>query len=231
MVMCILLTGCGSKKTGKKSDWKTDKVLAITDYHHQSGWADSIIENKKYVIYTRKDRKIIRYDKETGEKRKLFQLNKKQKIEDMATGYSKMDLKTKKSKLVRGQEAPEDDDQYGKIMRYNNFYMIDGNFYYGAIVNNVPEKTGLYKYNTNGKDQLQIKDRKGYDTYLDQKGVYITKKNDKEDDLTLMLYANNKKKELPEKFDDQNDMTIIDGYLLYLEDGREDRVYSMIKLP
>lgn len=329
MIMCILLTGCESKKTGKKSDWKTDKVLAITDYHQQSGWADSIIENKKYVIYIRKDRKIIRYDKETGEKRKLFQLNKKQKIEDMATALEiyqnklyyldanclyevnidgsdrkrivdvdklkgfkgiakwignfqhyknkiylvmdssdiyelnennkikrivegavescfykgdlyyknsydpaiyKMDLKTKKSKLVRGQEAPED-DQYDKIMRYNDFYMIDGNFYYGAIVNNVPEKTGLYKYNTNGKDQLEIKDKKGYAVYLAQKGVYITKKNDKEDDLTLMLCANDKKKELPEKFDDQNNMTIIDGYLLYLEDGREDRVYSMIKLP
>ena len=26
-------------------------------------------------------------------------------------------------------------------------------------------------------------------------------------------------------------MTIIDGYLLYLEDEREDKVYSMIKLP
>ena len=51
------------------------------------------------------------------------------------------------------------------------------------------------------------------------------------DDLTLMLYANNKKKQLPEKFDAQNDMTVIDGYLLYLEDEREDKVYSMIKLP
>lgn len=54
---------------------------------------------------------------------------------------------------------------------------------------------------------------------------------DKDDDLTLMLYANNKKKQLLEKFDAQNDMTIIDGYLLYLEDEREDKVYSMIKLP
>ena len=36
--------------------------------------------------------------------------------------------------------------------------------------------------------------------------------------------------EAPED-DDQNDMTIIDGYLLYLEDTREDKVYSMIKLP
>ena len=36
-----------------------------------------------------------------------------------------MDLKTKKSKLVRGQEAPEDDDQYDKIMKYNDFYMIE----------------------------------------------------------------------------------------------------------
>ena len=143
----------------------------------------------------------------------------------------KMDLKTKKSKLVRGQEAPEDDDQYDKIMRYNDFYMIDGNFYYGAIVNNLPEKTGLYKYNTNGKDQLEIKDKKGYAAYSAQKGVYINKETDKDDDLTLMLYANNKKKQLPEKFDAQNDMTIIDGYLLYLEDEREDKVYSMIKLP
>ena len=57
------------------------------------------------------------------------------------------------------------------------------------------------------------------------------KETDKDDDLTLMLYANNKKKQLPEKFDAQNDMTIIDGYLLYLEDEREDKVYSMIKLP
>ena len=142
-----------------------------------------------------------------------------------------MDLKTKKSKLVRGQEAPEDDDQYDKIMKYNDFYMIDGNFYYGAIVNNVPEKTGLYKYNTNGKDQLEIKDKKGYAAYSAQKGVYINKETDKDDDLTLMLYANNKKKQLLEKFDAQNDMTIIDGYLLYLEDEREDKVYSMIKLP
>lgn len=142
-----------------------------------------------------------------------------------------MDLKTKKSKLVRGQEASEDDDQYDKIMRYNDFYMIDGNFYYGAIVNNVPEKTGLYKYNTNGKDQLEIKDKKGYAAYSAQKGVYINKETDKDDDLTLMLYANNKKKQLPEKFDAQNDMTVIDGYLLYLEDEREDKVYSMIKLP
>ena len=54
-----------------------------------------------------------------------------------------MDLKTKKSKLVRGQEASEDDDQYDKIMRYNDLYMSDVNFYYGAIVNNVPEYTGL----------------------------------------------------------------------------------------
>ena len=82
-----------------------------------------------------------------------------------------MDLKTKKSKLVRGQEASEDDDQYDKIMRYNDFYMIDGNFYYGAIVNNVPEKTGLYKYNTNGKDQLEIKDKKGNAAYLAQKEI------------------------------------------------------------
>ena len=64
-----------------------------------------------------------------------------------------------------------------------------------------------------------------------QKGVYINKETDKDDDLTLMLYANNKKKQLLEKFDAQNDMTIIDGYLLYLEDEREDKVYSMIKLP
>ena len=116
-------------------------------------------------------------------------------------------------------------------MKYNDFYMIDGNFYYGAIVNNVPEKTGLYKYNTNGKDQLEIKDKKGYAAYSAQKGVYINKETDKDDDLTLMLYANNKKKQLPEKFDAQNDMTVIDGYLLYLEDEREDKVYSMIKLP
>ena len=330
MTMCILLTGCGSKKQVKKADWKTDKILATTSYHQQTGWADSIIENKKYVIYTRKDRKIIRYDKETGEKKKLFQLDKKQDIEDMVTALEiyqnklyylnanrlyesnidgsdrklvadadklkgfedeikwignfqhyknkiylviggsdiyeleennkikrsvegavqscfykgslyyknsydpaiyKMDLKTKKSKLVRGQEAPEDDDQYDKIMKYNDFYMIDGNFYYGAIVNNVPEKTGLYKYNTNGKDQLEIKDKKGYAAYSAQKGVYINKETDKDDDLTLMLYANNKKKQLLEKFDAQNDMTIIDGYLLYLEDEREDKVYSMIKLP
>jgi predicted nucleic acid-binding Zn-ribbon protein len=73
------------KKQVKKADWKTDKILATTSYHQQSGWADSIIENKKYVIYTRKDRKIIRYDKETGEKKKLFQLDKKQNIEDMVT--------------------------------------------------------------------------------------------------------------------------------------------------
>lgn len=85
MTMCILLTGCGSKKQVKKADWKTDKILATTSYHQQTGWADSIIENKKYVIYTRKDRKIIRYDKETGEKKKLFQLDKKQDIEDMVT--------------------------------------------------------------------------------------------------------------------------------------------------
>ena len=44
MTMCILLTGCGSKKQAKKADWKTDKILATTDYHQQSGWADSIIE-------------------------------------------------------------------------------------------------------------------------------------------------------------------------------------------
>lgn len=25
MTMCILLTGCGSKKQAKKADWKTDK--------------------------------------------------------------------------------------------------------------------------------------------------------------------------------------------------------------
>ena len=72
MTMCILLTGCGSKKQVKKADWKTDKILATTSYHQQTGWADSIIENKKYVIYTRKDRKIIRYDKETGEKEELL---------------------------------------------------------------------------------------------------------------------------------------------------------------
>lgn len=330
LIICTLLTGCENENRRKKSDWKTDKILATTDYHQQSGWADSIIENKKYIVYTRKDRKIIRYNKETGEKKKLFQLNKKQNIEDVVTALEiyqdklyyldnnrlyeskidgsdrklvadvdklrgfrgtakwignfqhyknkiylvmdssdiyeldknnkikliaegavqscfykenlyyknsydsaiyKMDLKTKKPKLVRGQEAPEDDDQYDKIMKYNDFYMIDGNFYYGAIVNNAPEKTGLYKYNTKGKDQLEIKDKKGYATYLTQKGVYINKKTDKDDDLTLMLYANNKKKQLPEKFDDQNDMTIIDGYLLYLEDEREDKVYSMIKLP
>ena len=47
------------KKQVKKADWKTDKILATTSYHQQTGWADSIIENKKYVIYTRKDRKII----------------------------------------------------------------------------------------------------------------------------------------------------------------------------
>ena len=78
---------------------------------------------------------------------------------------------------------------------------------------------------------MEILDEKGYATYLAQKGTYITKKNDKENDFTLVLYANNKKKQLPEKFDDQNNMTIIDDYLLYLEDGREDKVYSMIKLP
>lgn len=61
--------------------------------------------------------------------------------------------------------------------------------------------------------------------------MYINKKTDKDNDPTFMLYANNKKKQLPEKFDAQNDMTIIDGYLLYLEDEREDKVYSMIKLP
>ena len=61
--------------------------------------------------------------------------------------------------------------------------------------------------------------------------LHINKETDKDDDLTLMLYANNKKKQLLEKFDAQNDMTIIDGYLLYLEDEREDKVYSMIKLP
>ena len=307
-----------------------EKVADICNKIDKIEEADSIIENKKYVIYTRKDRKIIRYDKETGETKKLFQLDKKQDIEDMVTALEiyqnklyylnanrlyesnidgsdrklvadadklkgfedeikwignfqhyknkiylviggsdiyeleennkikrivegavqscfykgslyyknsydpaiyKMDLKTKKSKLVRGQEAPEDDDQYDKIMKYNDFYMIDGNFYYGAIVNNVPEKTGLYKYNTNGKDQLEIKDKKGYAAYSAQKGVYINKETDKDDDLTLMLYANNKKKQLLEKFDAQNDMTIIDGYLLYLEDEREDKVYSMIKLP
>lgn len=78
---------------------------------------------------------------------------------------------------------------------------------------------------------MEIKDKKGYAAYSAQKGVYINKETDKDDDLTLMLYANNKKKQLPEKFDAQNDMTIIDGYLLYLEDEREDKVYSMIKLP
>ena len=78
---------------------------------------------------------------------------------------------------------------------------------------------------------LEIKDKKGYAAYSAQKGVYINKETDKDDDLTLMLYANNKKKQLLEKFDAQNDMTIIDGYLLYLEDEREDKVYSMIKLP
>ena len=78
---------------------------------------------------------------------------------------------------------------------------------------------------------MEIKDKKGYAAYSAQKGVYINKETDKDDDLTLMLYANNKKKQLLEKFDAQNDMTIIDGYLLYLEDEREDKVYSMIKLP
>ena len=78
---------------------------------------------------------------------------------------------------------------------------------------------------------MEIKDKKGYAAYSAQKGVCINKETDKDDDLTLMLYANNKKKQLPEKFDAQNDMTIIDGYLLYLEDEREDKVYSMIKLP
>ena len=52
-ICIILLTGCGSKKQIKKADWKTDKILATTSYHQQSGWADSIIENKKYVIYTK----------------------------------------------------------------------------------------------------------------------------------------------------------------------------------
>ena len=52
MTMCILLTGCGSKKQVKKADWKTDKILATTSYHQQTGWADSIIESKKYVNYT-----------------------------------------------------------------------------------------------------------------------------------------------------------------------------------
>lgn len=330
LIICTLLTGCENKNQRKKSDWKTDKILATTDYYQQSGWANSIIENKKYVVYTRKDRKIIRYNKETGEKKKLFQLNKKQNIEDMVTALEiyqdklyyldanrlyeskidgsdskliadadklngfcgtakwignfqhyknkiylvmdssdiyeldknnkiklivegavqscfykgnlyyknsydpaiyKLNLETKKSRIVRGEEAPENEKKYDEIMRYNNFYLIDGNFYYGAIVNKRPNKTGLYKYNTNGKDQLEILDEKGYATYLAQKGTYITKKNDKENDFTLVLYANNKKKQLPEKFDDQNNMTIIDGYLLYLEDGREDKVYSMIKLP
>ena len=55
MTMCILLTGCGSKKQIKKADWKTDKILATTSYHQQSGWADSIIEKQK-ICYLYKKR-------------------------------------------------------------------------------------------------------------------------------------------------------------------------------
>ncbi len=29
MTMCILLTGCGSKKQVKKADWKTDKENSL----------------------------------------------------------------------------------------------------------------------------------------------------------------------------------------------------------
>ena len=31
MTMCILLTGCGSKKQIKKADWKTDNMLFIQE--------------------------------------------------------------------------------------------------------------------------------------------------------------------------------------------------------
>ena len=74
-----------SKKTGKKSRLENRQDPCNNELSSADRMADSIIENKKYVIYTRKDRKIIRYDKETGEKKKLFQLDKKQDIEDMVT--------------------------------------------------------------------------------------------------------------------------------------------------
>ena len=58
MTMCILLTGCGSKKQIKKADWKTDKILATTSYHQQSGWADSIKEKiEKLFDMTKKQAK------------------------------------------------------------------------------------------------------------------------------------------------------------------------------
>lgn len=59
-------------KTGKKADWKTDKILATTSYHQQTGWADSIIENKNMLFIQEKIEKLFDMTKKQAKRKSCF---------------------------------------------------------------------------------------------------------------------------------------------------------------